>query len=93
MAKSIVGLATTLKLHTVAEGIEHADQRAQLLALGCGYGQGFLFARPVSAETISGLLRAGGLSTDPAGIAAAIVIGRAGVNFPAAAARSQEPWD
>jgi diguanylate cyclase (GGDEF)-like protein len=57
LASTIVGLATTLKLRTVAEGIEHADQRAQLVALGCRYGQGFLFAKPISADAISELLR------------------------------------
>ena len=51
-------LATTLKLNTVAEGVEHADQRAQLLALGCHYGQGFLFAKPIDAEAIGALLQA-----------------------------------
>jgi diguanylate cyclase (GGDEF)-like protein len=58
LASTIVGLATTLKLNTVAEGVEHADQRAQLLALGCHYGQGFLFAKPIDAEAIDALLRA-----------------------------------
>jgi diguanylate cyclase (GGDEF)-like protein len=59
LASSIVGLATNLRLRTVAEGIEDADQRAQLIALGCGFGQGYLFARPVSADVITGLLRSG----------------------------------
>ena len=56
LASTIVGLAATLKLRTVAEGIEHADQREKLVALGCGYGQGYLFARPSSADAISALL-------------------------------------
>jgi EAL domain-containing protein (putative c-di-GMP-specific phosphodiesterase class I) len=55
LASSIVGLATSLNLHTVAEGIEHDEQRAQLLALGCAYGQGYLFARPVAADVVAGL--------------------------------------
>jgi diguanylate cyclase (GGDEF)-like protein len=59
LASSIVGLATTLQLHTVAEGVEHADQRAQLIALGCGFGQGYLFARPVEPEEIGELIRGG----------------------------------
>jgi diguanylate cyclase (GGDEF)-like protein len=59
LASTIVGLATTLKLHTVAEGVERADQRTHLIALGCGYGQGFLFAKPVSAEAVTDLLRTG----------------------------------
>jgi EAL domain-containing protein (putative c-di-GMP-specific phosphodiesterase class I) len=59
LASSIVGLATALQLHTVAEGVEDADQRSQLIALGCGYGQGYLFAKPVTAEAIGELLLAG----------------------------------
>jgi diguanylate cyclase (GGDEF)-like protein len=59
LANTIVGLAATMKLHTVAEGIEHADQRSQLLALGCSHGQGFLFAKAVDADTVSGYFRNG----------------------------------
>jgi EAL domain-containing protein (putative c-di-GMP-specific phosphodiesterase class I) len=58
LASSIVGLATNLRLHTVAEGVENAEQRAQLIALGCGFGQGFLFAKPVAPHVISALFRA-----------------------------------
>ena len=56
LASTIIGLATTLSLRTVAEGVEHAHQQTQLIALGCGYGQGFLFARPAAAEHITQLL-------------------------------------
>ncbi|HEY4129218.1 MAG TPA: EAL domain-containing protein [Gemmatimonadaceae bacterium] len=59
LASSIVGLATSLKLQTVAEGIEDADQRAQLLALGCDYGQGFLFAKAVDATAVGEMIRSG----------------------------------
>jgi diguanylate cyclase (GGDEF)-like protein len=59
LASTIVGLATTLRLHTVAEGVEHAGQREQLLALGCASGQGFLFARPVAADMVSALIKRG----------------------------------
>ncbi|HEY2805685.1 MAG TPA: EAL domain-containing protein [Gemmatimonadales bacterium] len=62
LASTIVALATTLKLFTVAEGVEDAGQRAQLLALGCNHGQGFLFAKPVAAEAIGELLRTGAAS-------------------------------
>ena len=34
----------------VAEGIETPDQLAQLLVLGCGFGQGFLLGAPVAAR-------------------------------------------
>jgi EAL domain-containing protein (putative c-di-GMP-specific phosphodiesterase class I) len=56
LASTIVGLATTLKMNTVAEGVENAEQRQQLVELGCGYGQGFLFAKPIDAESVSRLL-------------------------------------
>jgi EAL domain-containing protein (putative c-di-GMP-specific phosphodiesterase class I) len=56
LASTIVALAATLKLFTVAEGVEDADQRQQLLALGCDHGQGFLFAQPVPASAIADLL-------------------------------------
>lgn len=64
LASSIVGLATTLNLHTVAEGVEHAGQRAQLLALGCISGQGFLFAKPVESGSVTEWLRTGNSLAD-----------------------------
>jgi diguanylate cyclase (GGDEF)-like protein len=56
LASIIVDLATSLNLQTVAEGIERADQRSHLLELGCGSGQGFLFARPITADAVHELL-------------------------------------
>jgi diguanylate cyclase (GGDEF)-like protein/PAS domain S-box-containing protein len=43
----IIDLARALGLGQVAEGIERQDQLAALQSLGCGFGQGYLFARPV----------------------------------------------
>ena len=43
-------LANSLGLQCVAEGIEHAQQAAQLRAAGCGFGQGFYFAKPLGAD-------------------------------------------
>ena len=47
-------LGSTLSLDVVAEGIETQIQRDQLLALECGYGQGFLFAKPLSYDELVG---------------------------------------
>ena len=43
---AIVGLAHTLGLSVVAEGIEHPRQRTTLRELGCDIGQGYLFSKP-----------------------------------------------
>jgi EAL domain-containing protein (putative c-di-GMP-specific phosphodiesterase class I) len=49
IVRTIIGFAKDLGLLLTAEGIETEGQRAMLQALGCQYGQGFLFARPLSA--------------------------------------------
>ena len=51
-------------LEVVFEGIETAEQLAQLRALGCDSGQGFYFARPLPAEAASDLLRRQTRSSD-----------------------------
>ncbi|MEV8503628.1 EAL domain-containing protein [Actinoplanes sp. NPDC051475] len=47
LVDAIVTLARHLDLAVVAEGIEDEGQRAVLAAMGCPYGQGYLFSRPV----------------------------------------------
>jgi EAL domain-containing protein (putative c-di-GMP-specific phosphodiesterase class I) len=44
-------------MDVVAEGIETPEQHRLLREMGCRYGQGFLYARPMSTETITQLLR------------------------------------
>jgi EAL domain-containing protein (putative c-di-GMP-specific phosphodiesterase class I) len=53
LARAVVMLATTLGLETVAEGIENESQVATLLNLGCVAGQGFLFARSSTLDTVA----------------------------------------
>jgi diguanylate cyclase (GGDEF)-like protein/PAS domain S-box-containing protein len=50
---STIGLAHTLGLSVVAEGIENAETRDRLASLGCDEGQGFWFAEPMSREMTS----------------------------------------
>ena len=50
LASAVVGLGATLSLEVVAEGIEMPGQRDILREMGCDLGQGFLFARPMSAD-------------------------------------------
>jgi EAL domain-containing protein (putative c-di-GMP-specific phosphodiesterase class I) len=56
IVRTIVTLARSLGLKVVAEGIETAEQMAQLLALECEGGQGYLFSRAVEAEAAGELL-------------------------------------
>jgi diguanylate cyclase (GGDEF)-like protein/PAS domain S-box-containing protein len=49
---AIIALGVSLKLDVVAEGIELPEQIASLRDLGCGFGQGFLFARPMNEEAL-----------------------------------------
>ncbi len=56
LLRSIIGLGHDLDLQIVAEGIETEDQLAELVHLGCDYGQGFLFGAAVPAEDARKLL-------------------------------------
>jgi EAL domain-containing protein (putative c-di-GMP-specific phosphodiesterase class I) len=56
IVRTIVALAGNLGMHVTAEGIETAEQLAQLRALRCEYGQGYLFSKPLEAEAIKRLL-------------------------------------
>jgi diguanylate cyclase (GGDEF)-like protein len=56
LVHAMVQLGKALGLETVAEGVENADQRAQLAAEKVDTGQGFLFARPLDVEAVSRLL-------------------------------------
>jgi diguanylate cyclase (GGDEF)-like protein len=56
LARAIVQLGRTLRLGTVAEGIEAADQLAELRGSGCQLGQGYYFAKPLEREEVEALL-------------------------------------
>ena len=49
---AVIKLAHALGLRVVAEGVETQGQQAILCAMGCDELQGFLFARPMSAQAI-----------------------------------------
>jgi diguanylate cyclase (GGDEF)-like protein len=58
LVRAIIELGQALDLEIVAEGIERADQLGPLRDLGCRFGQGYLFARPLEAMGLDGLLAA-----------------------------------
>ncbi|MDB5847622.1 MAG: bifunctional diguanylate cyclase/phosphodiesterase, partial [Rhodoferax sp.] len=50
IVKAVIGLAHALNLSVVAEGVETVAQRNVLTKLHCDELQGYLYARPMSAE-------------------------------------------
>ena len=54
--RAVIGLANTLGLMTIAEGIERQEQLAALNAMGCHAGQGFFFSKPLDYARMDALL-------------------------------------
>jgi EAL domain-containing protein (putative c-di-GMP-specific phosphodiesterase class I) len=57
LVRTIISLAQSLRLNTVAEGIELTEQLELVRMLGCELGQGYLFSKPVAADEIGRLLQ------------------------------------
>ncbi len=58
LVETVVHLGRILEKSVVAEGIEDADQLGALQAVGCAFGQGYFFDRPLSAEAAFALATA-----------------------------------
>ena len=56
LVKTIIAMAESLNLITVAEGIETSEQLCYLKGMGCQLGQGYIFSRPLTVENIEKLL-------------------------------------
>ena len=50
LCESIIVMAHKLGIKVIAEGIETEAQKKALVAMGCDFGQGFLFSRPIPLE-------------------------------------------
>jgi EAL domain-containing protein (putative c-di-GMP-specific phosphodiesterase class I) len=57
IVEHVIGLAHSLGMRTVAEGIEREEQYLQLVRFGCDHGQGFWFSRAQPPEIITQLLK------------------------------------
>ncbi len=55
IVRTLMALAEDFQVRVVAEGIETSRQREQLREMGCAFGQGFLYSRPVTAEKVEEL--------------------------------------
>ncbi|PNA17866.1 EAL domain-containing protein, partial [Pseudomonas sp. MPR-ANB1] len=56
VCEAVLSLGAALRVDVVAEGVETASQLGVLQALGCGYAQGFLLARPMGLSALADLL-------------------------------------
>ena len=63
---AVIALARHLKADVVAEGIETSTELARVEALGCDFGQGYYFARPMRPKPVASLLE---LALPPADVA------------------------
>jgi diguanylate cyclase (GGDEF)-like protein len=66
IVQAIAGMAHALGLEVVTEGIESLEQAGQAQALGCGWAQGYYFARPGPPATIESLIHASSRTRPPA---------------------------
>ena len=82
LTKTIVQVGRDLGMQVIAEGIEQPRQLAELREMGCGFGQGFLVARPMAAPGVESLIRTG--TIEPGGAPAPDVNGTAKPGVPAA---------
>jgi diguanylate cyclase (GGDEF)-like protein/PAS domain S-box-containing protein len=56
LVRSIIALGHSLDLNVIAEGIETEEHLKMLKAMGCNYGQGYYFSRPLAAAAIEEFL-------------------------------------
>jgi diguanylate cyclase (GGDEF)-like protein/PAS domain S-box-containing protein len=55
LCEAIIVMAHKLGLKVIAEGVETIEQRDLLFAVGCDYGQGYLFSKPIPADAFESL--------------------------------------
>ena len=55
VVKTIIGLGKVMQIPVLAEGIETREQADLLRSLGCDFGQGYLFSKPVATHELSDL--------------------------------------
>jgi EAL domain-containing protein (putative c-di-GMP-specific phosphodiesterase class I) len=55
--RSVIAMARSLEMVVVAEGVETDDDAADLVKMGCHYGQSYLFGPPMDAASVQRLLK------------------------------------
>ncbi|BAY22625.1 response regulator receiver modulated diguanylate cyclase/phosphodiesterase [Calothrix sp. NIES-2100] len=56
LVPAMIGIADSMGMRAIAEGVETIEQLAQLRSLNCEFAQGFLFSRPIEQQSVLNLL-------------------------------------
>ena len=56
LVRSIVTMAESLSIEVLAEGIETREQEEMLASLGCEFGQGYLYSKPIPAKEMDDVI-------------------------------------
>ena len=65
IVRTIIGLARSLDMGVIAEGVERPEQAAILRSLGCEQVQGYFYSPPITADAVRGLIKS--RSSNPRG--------------------------
>ncbi|PSJ18192.1 bifunctional diguanylate cyclase/phosphodiesterase [Nitrosomonas supralitoralis] len=57
LCEAVITMAHRLGMKVIAEGVETESQKQLLMAMGCDYGQGFLFSKPLTTEKFEAFLQ------------------------------------
>ncbi|MBD2525434.1 GGDEF domain-containing response regulator [Nostoc sp. FACHB-133] len=58
LVPAMIGIANSMGMSAIAEGVETEEQLAQLRSLNCNFAQGFLFSEPIEEQLVVKLLAA-----------------------------------
>ncbi len=58
LVPAMIGIANSMGMSAIAEGVETQEQLAQLRSLNCNFAQGYLFSKPIAEELVLKLLAA-----------------------------------
>ncbi|MBN3897004.1 MAG: EAL domain-containing protein [Nostoc sp. NOS(2021)] len=58
LVPAMIGIANSMGMSAIAEGVETQEQLAQLRSLNCNFAQGYLFSKPIEQQLVLKLLAA-----------------------------------
>ncbi|MEH1922184.1 two-component system response regulator [Nostoc sp.] len=58
LVPAMIGIANSMGMSAIAEGVETEEQLAQLRSLNCNFAQGYLFSQPIEQQLVLKLLAA-----------------------------------